>query len=112
MTCRRKKVVIPAFNVPYLPMIEPVVQALTETAAFGLIEIACIEWMNFEVKGPEAVYAEYQKYKHPRHTRLHLDHIPVISEDDQPVDYVEVISRAIDIGYESVMVDGSKLSLE
>lgn len=107
----KKHIVIPAFNVPYLPMIAPVVQALAETSTFGLIEVAHIEWMNFGVKGPEDVYAEYQKYKHPQCTRLHLDHIPVISENDEAVDYVDIISRAIHIGYDSVMVDGSKLPL-
>jgi ketose-bisphosphate aldolase len=111
-TAWKKNVVVPAFNVPYLPMIEPVVQALTETSTFGLIEVAYIEWMNFGVKGSEDVYTEYQKYKHPQCTRLHLDHIPVISESDEAVDYVDIISRAVEIGYDSVMVDGSKLSLE
>ena len=111
-TAWEKNVVIPAFNIPYLPMMEPVVQALVETETFGLIEVAHIEWMKFEIESLEAVHAEYQQYKQLRCTRLHLDHIPVISEDDEPIDYVEVISRAIDVGYESVMVDGSKLSLE
>lgn len=107
-----KNLIIPAFNIPYLPMMMPVIQALTETNTFGLIEVAHIEWMNFEVESLEAVCTEYQKHKQAKHTRLHLDHIPVISEDDERVDYVEIISRAIDVGYESVMVDGSKLSLE
>jgi fructose/tagatose bisphosphate aldolase len=105
-------VIIPAFNVPYVQMIEPIIRALRDTDTFGLIELAYIEWMNFEVENLEAVHAEYQHHKQARHTRLHLDHIPVISEDDQQVDYLEIISRAINVGYESVMVDGSKLNLE
>lgn len=111
-TAWEKHIVIPAFNVPYLPMIEPVVRALVETSTFGLLEVAYIEWMNFEVKGPEDVYTEYQKYQHPQCTRLHLDHIPVISESEETVDYADIISRAIEVGYDSVMVDGSKLPLE
>jgi ketose-bisphosphate aldolase len=43
---------------------------------------------------------------------LHLDHVPVIDEDNLPVDYVGDIKRALAAGYESVMVDGSRLSLE
>ncbi len=109
---KAKGVVIPAFNIPYLPMMEPVVRALVETSAFGLIEIAYIEWMNFEVESLEAVHEEYQKQKDMRCTGLHLDHIPVISEDNVPVDYVEILSRAIETGYDSVMVDGSKVSFE
>jgi len=111
-TAWKNNIVIPAFNIPYRPMMEPVVRALMETNAFGLLEVAYIEWKNFEVENLEAVHAEYQQQKQARHTRLHLDHIPVVSEDDQGVDYVEIISRAIDVGYESVMVDGSKLSLD
>ncbi len=109
---KEKKVVIPAFNIPYLPMMEPTVQALVDTATFGLIELARLEWTKFEAKSLEAVYAEYQKHKDARCTRLHLDHIPVIDEDSLKVDYLEIISRAIDVGYESVMVDGSRLSLK
>lgn len=108
---RAKGVVIPAFNIPYLPMMEPVVQALVETSASGLIEVARLEWTKFEAQSLEAVYTEYQKYKHERCTRLHLDHIPVIDEDGLSVDYIEIITRAVDVGYESVMVDGSRLSL-
>lgn len=108
----KKGIVIPAFNIPYLPMMQPVVQALKDTDTFALIEVAHIEWMTFEVESLEAVHAEYQKHKTPRHTRLHLDHVPVISESDHPVDYKEIIARAIAVGYDSVMVDGSKVSLE
>jgi len=111
-TAKEKGVLIPAFNIPYLAMMEPTVQALVETSAFGLIEVAYIEWMNFEVESLEAVCEEYQKQKNTHCTGLHLDHIPVISEDDLSLDYFEILSRAIDVGYDSVMVDGSKLSLE
>jgi fructose-bisphosphate aldolase class II len=110
-TAKEKRVIIPAFNIPYLPMMSPTVQALVDTGAFGLIEVAYIEWLNFEVKSLEDVYTEYQTCKNARCTRLHLDHIPVISEVGVAVDYVEIISRAIEVGYESVMVDGSKVSL-
>ena len=111
-TAWKQGLVVPAFNIPYLPMMEPVVQALVETRSFGLIEVAHIEWMNFEIESLEAVFTEYQKHTQARHTRLHLDHIPVISETNVAVDYVEIISRAIAVGYESVMVDGSKLPLD
>ncbi len=103
--------VIPAFNIPYLPMVEPVVKALKDTNSFGMLVVARLEWVKFESKSLEAVCAEYQKFKLPGHTRLHLDHIPVIDEDDLRVDYMDDIRRAIDAGYESVMIDGSRLPL-
>lgn len=108
---RQSGTVIPAFNIPYLPMVEPVVKALKECNSFGMIVVARLEWQKFESKSLEAVRDEYGKFKLPGHTRLHLDHVPVIDEDDLRVDYVDDIRRAIDAGYESVMVDGSRLSL-
>jgi fructose/tagatose bisphosphate aldolase len=44
--------------------------------------------------------------------RLHLDHVPVIDEDNLLTDFENIISEAIALGYDSVMVDGSRLSLE
>lgn len=108
---RQTGTVIPAFNIPYLPMVESVVKALKDCNSFGMLVVARLEWEKFESQSLEAVCAEYQKFKLPGHTRLHLDHVPVIDEDDLRVDYVEIIQRAIDVGYESVMVDGSRLPL-
>ncbi len=104
--------VIPAFNIPYLPMVEPVVKAIKDCNSFGMIVVARLEWVKFESQSLEAVRDEYEKFKLPGHTRLHLDHVPVIDEDDLRVDYVDDIRRAIDAGYESVMVDGSRLPLD
>jgi ketose-bisphosphate aldolase len=103
---------IPAFNVPYLPMVEPVIQAVVDQNSFALIETARLEWLKFEAQSPEAVAKEFFRWQNPEHVRLHLDHIPVIDEDGKRVDYLNLIQRAIDLGYHSVMVDGSRLSLE
>ena len=104
-------IVVPAFNVPYLPMMSATVQALRDTNSFGLITVARLEWVKFEAHSIEAVAAEYRRVGDSRHTRLHLDHVPVIDEDNLRVDYVADITRALAAGYESVMVDGSRLSL-
>ena len=104
--------VIPGFNIPYLPMMEPVVRALRDTNSFGLIMVARLEWVKFESGSLEAVRDEYERVKDLNHTRLHLDHVPVIDEDDLRVDYQEIIGRAVRAGYGSVMVDGSRLPLE
>jgi hypothetical protein len=104
--------VLPAFNIPYLPMVEPVVRALRDCNSVGLVMAARLEWIKFETESPEALKAEYDKYKLPGHTRLHLDHVPVIDEDNLRVDYLDDIRRALDAGYESVMVDGSRLPLD
>jgi fructose-bisphosphate aldolase, class II len=103
---------IPAFNIPYLPMMEPVVAALRDMDSFGLITVARLEWIKFQAGSLKAVYEEYLRVKDERFTRLHLDHVPVIDEDNLRVDFAGVIEEAIRIGYESVMVDGSRLSLD
>jgi len=103
--------VVPAFNIPYLPMMEPVVKALRDTEAFGLISVARLEWVKFQARSPRAIYDEYQRVKDERYTRLHLDHVPVIDEDGLRVDYAAIIREAMQLGYQSVMVDGSRLPL-
>ena len=103
---------IPGFNIPYLPMMKSVVAALRDTDSFGLIMVARLEWEKFESRSLEAVRKEYERVGDPAHTRLHLDHVPVIDEDDREVDYLDILGRAIRAGYDSVMVDGSRLPLE
>jgi ketose-bisphosphate aldolase len=103
--------VVPGFNIPYLPMMAPTVQALRDTNSFGLIMVARLEWVKFEARSIEAIADEYRRVGDPRHTRLHLDHVPVIDEDNLQVDFVGDISRALAAGYGSVMVDGSRLPL-
>jgi ketose-bisphosphate aldolase len=103
--------VVPAFNVPYLPMVEPVIRAIADCESVGLIETARLEWYKFEGRGLGPVKEEYDKWARPE-VRLHLDHVPVIDEDDKRVDYRSIIEEALSLGYESVMVDGSRLSLD
>ena len=103
--------VVPAFNIPYLPMMEPVIQALMDEDTFGLVETARLEWFKFEAQGLQAIAEEFARWEQPDYVRLHLDHVPVIDEDDVEVDYLPIIKEAIDLGYESVMIDGSRLSL-
>jgi len=109
--CERHTLV-PAFNVPYIPMMAPIVRALEKTNTFGLIQVARPEWEKFEAKSLRAIRDEYEKVKNERFIRLHLDHVPVIDEDGLRVDFESIIAEAIDLGYESVMVDGSRLELD
>jgi ketose-bisphosphate aldolase len=103
---------VPALNIPHLPMMEPAVQALRDTDCFGFIEVARLEWEKFEAESPAAIRETYEKVKDERFTRLHLDHVPVIDEDNLEVDYESIITDAIALGYDSVMIDGSRLTLD
>ena len=112
LQARDAQIIIPAFNIPYIPMMAPVVQALEKTDAFGLIQVARVEWEKFESKSLRAIRDEYENVKNERYTRLHLDHVPVVDGDGLRVDFETIIGEAIELGYESVMVDGSRLELE
>jgi fructose-bisphosphate aldolase class II len=108
---QRAKMALPAFNIPYLPMMQPVVRAVADQDSFALVAVARLEWMKFEAKSPAAVMEEFMRWNRPDHVRIHLDHVPVIDEDKQQVDYLAVIREALELGYQSVMVDGSRLGL-
>ncbi|MEJ2556185.1 MAG: class II fructose-bisphosphate aldolase [Anaerolineae bacterium] len=105
-------VAIPAFNMPYLPMVKPVIQAVVDQDSYALIAVARLEWIKFESRSPAAVLEEFMKWNEPDYVRLHLDHVPVIDEDNLQVDYLSIVREAIELGYQSVMVDGSRLDLE
>ena len=107
----RQGLAVPAFNVPYLPMVQPVVQATIDEDAFALVEVARLEWIKFGAVSPAAVAAEFARWADADYVRLHLDHIPVIDEDDLVVDYLPIIQEALELGYQSVMLDGSRLGL-
>ena len=108
----RQGLTVPAFNVPYLPMIEPVVRAVADQDSFAFVATARPGWMKFESKGPAAVAEEFAKWDDPNHVRLHLDHVPVIDEDGLRVDFVPIFREAIALGYGSVMIDASRLDLD
>ncbi len=102
-------VAIPAFNIPYLPMMEPIIQAVVDQDSFALIEVARLEWVKFDSKSLAAVAKEFHRCSNPAHVHLHLDHIPAIDEDNQKVDFLPIFQEAISAGYQSVMIDGSRL---
>lgn len=103
--------VVPAFNIPHPPMLKPIAQAVKDENSVAMIQVARLEWEKFESESLENIANEYAKYAVPGHTLLHLDHVPVIDEDHREVDYLPIIRRAIDAGYQSVMVDASRLDL-
>ncbi|NLC39324.1 MAG: class II fructose-bisphosphate aldolase [Clostridiaceae bacterium] len=104
--------VIPAFNIPYLPMMKPVIEAIRDENSFALVQVARLEWEKFESKSLKAVRDEYECWKDEKHVRLHLDHVPAIDEDAKIVDYMPIINEAVELGYDSLMIDASRLSLE
>jgi fructose-bisphosphate aldolase class II len=92
-------------------MVEPVVRAVVDSDSFAFVAVARLEWIKFQSKSMAAVHEEYAKHENPKHVRLHLDHVPVIDEDNLRVDYLPVFREAIALGYKSLMIDGSRLPL-
>lgn len=54
-------VVIPAFNIPYLPMVEATARALQEYDVFGMIEVARLETTKYEAGSLAHMADEYRK---------------------------------------------------
>ena len=93
--------IVPAFNIPHLPMAKPVIQAIIDEKTIAMVQVARLEWEKFEAQSPEAVAEEYFRYYDPKYTLLHLDHVPVIDEDHKRVDYMPILERAAKAGYQS-----------
>ncbi len=108
---RAAGIVIPAFNIPYLPMVRPIVQAIRDADSFAFLEVSRIEWEKFSSKSVEEVAAEYHRWADEAYTRLHLDHVPVIDEDGKRVEWQPIFRRAVAAGFDSLMIDGSRLAL-
>ncbi|MCX5642026.1 MAG: class II fructose-bisphosphate aldolase [Candidatus Omnitrophica bacterium] len=103
------KIVIPALNVPHVPMMSAIADTLAEYDAFGLIEVALLEIVKFKSQSWAVIAAEYERVADPRYTSLHADHTPAIDEDGLPVDWKAVFQEVLSLGYKSLMIDGSRL---
>ncbi|MHB1456819.1 MAG: class II fructose-bisphosphate aldolase [Armatimonadota bacterium] len=103
---------IPAFNIPYLPMAKVVAQTLEKHGTFGMMEVARLELVKFEAGSLSEIKEQYNQWANPRFVSMHLDHVPVIDEDDLNVDWEPLITEGVALGFGSVMIDGSRLPLE
>lgn len=107
-----KGVLIPAFNAAYPEMIKPICDTLKKLDTFGMLEVARPDIEKFGAVSFTVVFEEYKKYGDPDFVSIHQDHVPVIDEDGMKVDYRVLLEEALGLGYDSVMIDGSRLSLD
>lgn len=107
-----KGVLIPAFNAAYPEMIKPICDTLKKLDTFGMLEVARPDIEKFGAVSFTVVFEEYKKYGDPDFVSIHQDHVPVIDEDGMKVDYSVLLEEALGLGYGSVMIDGSRLSLD
>lgn len=108
----RRGVLVPAFNAAYLPMVEAVAGALEGQGSFGLIEVARPDIERFGAESYGAVAREFGRAANRAYARLHQDHVPVVDEEGRRVEWRPLIEEALELGYDSVMIDGSRVSLE
>jgi len=105
-------VLIPAFNAAYPEMVKPICETLKRLGTYGMLEVARPDIEKFGAKSFTTIFMEYKRHADPEFVPIHQDHVPVIDEDGVQVDYKSLLEEALNIGYDSVMVDGSRLSLE
>jgi fructose/tagatose bisphosphate aldolase len=108
----QRHVLIPAFNIAYLPMVKPVAETVKRLDSFALVEVARPDIERFEARSYAAVREEFERWADRGHLRLHQDHVPVIDEEGRAVDWRPLIEEGVRLGYDSVMIDGSRLPLE
>lgn len=108
----RRHVLVPAFNVAHLPMLEAINEALAELNTFGLVEVALPDVRSFGAQSFAAVAQEYRRVADRRLSRLHLDHVPVIDEEGRRLDWRAMIEEGLHLGFDSVMIDGSRCRLQ
>jgi fructose/tagatose bisphosphate aldolase len=107
----QRHVLIPAFNIAYLPMVRPVTETVKRLDSFALIEVARPDIERFDAQSYAAVRDEFERWADRGHLRLHQDHVPVIDEEGRAVDWRPLIEEGVRLGYDSVMIDGSRLPL-
>ena len=97
LRAKELKKCITAFNIPHIPMLKPIAEAIRDENSVAMIQAARVEWEKMHSESLERIAEEYARYQNAN-TLLHLDHIPVIDEDYQRVDYCVLIERAIKAG--------------
>jgi fructose/tagatose bisphosphate aldolase len=107
----QRHVLIPAFNIAYLPMVRPVAETVKRLDSFALVEVARPDIERFDAQSYAAVRDEFERWADRGHLRLHQDHVPVIDEEGRAVDWRPLIEEGVRLGYDSVMIDGSRLPL-
>ena len=105
-------ILIPAFNAAYPEMAKPICDTLKRLDTYGMLEVSRPDIEKFGIESFTQIYNEYKKHADHDWVPIHQDHVPIIDEDLKKVDYWSLINEAMDLGYDSIMVDGSRLSLD
>ncbi|MFW6181728.1 MAG: class II fructose-bisphosphate aldolase [Spirochaetota bacterium] len=108
----QRGILVPAFNAAYHEMVKPICETLKRLKTFGLLEVARPDIEKFGVESFSAIAELYRRHGDSEFVTLHQDHVPVVDEDGVRVDYRALVSEALGAGYDSVMIDGSRLPLE
>ncbi|GHT49110.1 fructose-bisphosphate aldolase [Spirochaetia bacterium] len=101
LAAQKNKFGVPAFNVENMEMVQAVIAAGTECSSPVMIQTTP---STLKYASPDLFFAMVKNLaeKAPVPVALHLDH----------GDSFELCKAALDAGYSSIMIDGSKLSFE
>jgi fructose/tagatose bisphosphate aldolase len=66
----------------------------------------------FGAKSAAAVAESFRREANPEFTALHLDHVAVVDAEGNRDDWERWIQEGLDLGFESVMLDASRVPLE
>ena len=105
-------ILVPAFNAAYPEMVKPICDTLKALDTYGMLEVARPVIEKFGAISFTVIYEEYKRHGDPEFVPIHQDHVPIIDEDFLEVDYRTLTEEALSLGYDSVMIDGSRLSLD
>ena len=106
------RIVVPAYNIAHIPMLKPIIETLSALRCFSLVEVARPDVVQFGAGSIRAVCEEFRKAGDRGVARLHLEHAAVIDEAGKRFDWKALIGEALELGFDSVMIDGSRLGLE
>ena len=105
----QRQVLVPAFNAAHPEMVEPIAEAVQAAGSFALVEVARPDIERFGAESYAAVKQAFDRVADRGHLRLHQDHVPVVDEEGQQVEYRALLEEALALGYDSVMIDASRL---
>ena len=52
---------MPAFNVPHIPMVKPIIEAIRDENSVAMIQVARVEWEKMKAESVERMAEEYER---------------------------------------------------
>lgn len=63
LRAKELKKCIPAFNIPHIPMLKPIAEAIRDENSVAMIQVARVEWEKMSSESLGRIAEEYGKYQ-------------------------------------------------